>query len=52
MPRLFVEAIRGYLSSPDDLTLGDSLLRLTQALPLKTVHASVALEEGSDLLLI
>ena len=33
VPRLLREAVRGYLSSPEDLTLGESLLRLTQALP-------------------
>jgi len=33
VPRLFTEAIKGYLRSPEDLTLGESLLRLTQALP-------------------
>jgi predicted acylesterase/phospholipase RssA len=33
VPRLLRDAVRGYLSSPDDLTLVESLMRLTQALP-------------------
>ena len=33
VPRLFGDAVKGYLKSPEDQTLGESLLRLTQALP-------------------
>lgn len=33
VPRLFADAVKGYAKSPEDLTLGESLLRLTQALP-------------------
>ena len=50
LPRLFGDAVRGWLGSPGDMTFVESLMRLTQALPVGLFDSEPVREYLAELL--